>query len=88
VVRAQDVPEVAGRDDRTLLAWADKNDRVVLAHDVTTLVPVRQAQAALAVIVLVTDSLPIGHIIDDVLLLEQCSTESEWAAGLIYLPLR
>jgi hypothetical protein len=83
VVRAQDVPEVAGRDDGTLLAWAGKNERVVLTHDVTTMAPARQAQAALAVIELVPDSLPTGQIIDDVLLLDQCSTESDWATRLI-----
>jgi hypothetical protein len=39
-------------------------------------------------IVVVPDSLPIGQIIEDVLLLDQCSTESDWTAGVVYLPLR
>lgn len=33
LVRAQDVPAVAGRNDETLLAWAGKNDRVILTHE-------------------------------------------------------
>ena len=33
LVRAQDVSEVAGRNDETLLAWATKHGRVVLTHD-------------------------------------------------------
>lgn len=90
LVRVQDVPEVAGRDDETLLAWAGKNKRVVLAHDLATMVPALQllGQPAAAAIVVVPDSLPIGRIIDEVLLLDQCSNESDWTAGVIYLPLR
>ena len=90
LVRAQDVPEVAGRDDETLLAWAGNNDRVVLTHDLATMVPALQfqGQPAFTAVVAVPDSLPIGRIIDDVLLLDQCSMESDWIAGVIYLPLR
>ena len=87
LVRAQDIFEVAGRDDESLLAWARKNDRVVLTHDLSTMLPVLQHQSTFA-IVLVPDSLPIARIIEDLLLLDQCSRESDWAAGVIYLPLR
>jgi hypothetical protein len=90
LVRAQDVSEVAGRDDETLLAWAGKNGRVVLTHDLATMVPAfqLQSQSEFCAIVLVPDSLPIGRIIEDVLLLDQCSRESDWTAGVIYLPLQ
>jgi hypothetical protein len=73
-----------------LLAWADKNDRVVLTHDLATMVPALQlhGQPALTAIVPVADSLPIGLIIEDVLLLDHYSKESDWATGVIYLPLR
>jgi len=87
LVRAQDIFEVAGRDDESLLAWARKNDRVVLTHDLSTMLPALQHQSTFA-IVLVPDSLPIARIIEDLLLLDQCSRESDWAAGVIYLPLR
>lgn len=90
LVRAQDVPQVAGRDDETLLAWAGNNKRVVLTHDLATMVPALQllGHPAYAAIVVVPDSLPIGRIIEEVLLLDQCSNESDWTAGVIYLPLR
>jgi hypothetical protein len=48
LVRAQDISEVAGHDDRTLLAWAGKNDRVVLTHDLATMVPALRLQGRLA----------------------------------------
>jgi len=90
VVRARDIPEIAGHDDETLLAWAARNGRVVLSHDLATIVPALglQREPASAAIVLVPDSLSIGQVIEQVLLLDQCSTESDWAARIIYLPLR
>jgi hypothetical protein len=90
LVRAQDVSEVAGRDDETLLAWAGKNDRVILTHDLATMVPALRLRPlpAFTAIVVVPDSLPIGQIIEDVLLLDRCSTDSDWTAGVVYLPLR
>jgi hypothetical protein len=90
LVRAQDVSDVAGRDDETLLVWAGNNKRVVLTHDLATMLPALQllGQPASAAIVVVADSLPIDRIIEDVLLLDQCSNESDWSAGVIYLPLR
>lgn len=90
LVRAQDFSEVAGHNDETLLAWAAGHERVLLTHDLATMVPALrlQRQRASASIVLVPDSLPIGQIIEDVLLLDQCSNASDWTAGVIYLPLR
>jgi hypothetical protein len=48
VIRAQDVVEVAGRDDAKLLAWATEHERVVLTHDLATMIPalLRQRQQA------------------------------------------
>ncbi|MBV8828901.1 MAG: hypothetical protein JO138_07100 [Acidobacteriaceae bacterium] len=68
------------------------NKRIVLTHDLATMVPAlvlqhRQA-AGCTSIVLVPDSLPIGQVIEEVLLLDRCSQESDWAAGVIYLPLQ
>jgi predicted nuclease of predicted toxin-antitoxin system len=90
LVRAQDIPEISGHDDEALLAWAAKQERVVLTHDLATMVPALplRGQPASTAIVIVPDSLPIGQVIEEVLLLDQASVESDWAAGVIYLPLR
>lgn len=92
LMRAQDVAEIAGKDDRKLLAWAIRNDRIVLTHDLATMVPAlldqRQRRSGCAPVVLVPDSLPIGAVIDEILLVNQCSQASDWVAGVIYLPLR
>ena len=91
LIRAQDVPEIAGRDDETLLAWATQHKRAVLTHDLATMIPalLLQSRRALgcAPVVLVPDSLPIGLVIEDLLLLDRCARESDWTAGAIYLPL-
>lgn len=49
-----------------VLAWAARNERVVLTHDLATMVPALrlQDQRASTVIVLVPDSLPIGQVIE------------------------
>ena len=92
LIRAQDVAEIAGLDDRNLLAWATHNERVLSTHDLATMVPAllipRQEDSGCAPIFLVSDSLPIGAVIEEILLLDQCSEEADWAAGVIHLPLR
>jgi hypothetical protein len=92
IVRVQDLPEVSGKDDRTLLAWADHDGRVLLTHDVSTMIPAMQEQLRRGLpctsVVLVPDSLPIRAAIEDILLLEECGVDADWAAGVVYLPLR
>jgi hypothetical protein len=92
LIRAQDVAEIAGRDDEKLLAWATQNERVLLTHDLASMIPAlllqRQQESGRMPIILVPDSLPIGTVIEEILLLDECSKESDWAAGVVYLPLR
>lgn len=70
LIRAQDLAEIAGGDDGQLLAWAIRNDRVVLTHDLATMVPAlldqRQRGSRCAPIVLVPDSLAIGSVIEEI----------------------
>jgi hypothetical protein len=92
LIRAQDIVEIAGKDDETLLAWATTHKRIVLTHDLATMVSAliyqQQQASGCAPIVVVSDSLPIGAVIEDILLLDQYSERTDWAAGLVYLPLR
>jgi hypothetical protein len=39
ILRAQDIPEVAGQDDAVLLSFAIVENRVVVTHDVSTMIP-------------------------------------------------
>jgi hypothetical protein len=44
MVRAQDLPQVAGEDDVALLAWATQDGRIVLTHDLSTMIPAMHEQ--------------------------------------------
>jgi hypothetical protein len=91
IVRAQDIVEIAGSDDFALLMWSSRHGRTVLTHDLSTMVPATQefpSTTGELRILLVRDSLPIAHVMDDILLLDECSKESDWSAGVLYLPLR
>jgi hypothetical protein len=67
------------------------NDRVILTHDLSTIVPAMRLQlqraGCCAPIVFVPDSLPIGSVIEEILLLDECSAKADWASGVVCLPL-
>ena len=92
VVRVQDVAEIAGAEDSIVLAWATNYDRVFLTHDVSTTVPAMRRQiqqtGRCTPLVLVPKLLPIRQAIEDTLLLDTSAVESDWAAGVLYLPLQ
>lgn len=71
VVRAQDVTEISGLDDSAVLAWATTNNRVVLTHDLSTMIGAMQEQvervASCSPIVFVRDSLPVSLVIGEIL---------------------
>ena len=92
IIRVQDVPQISGEDDPVMLAWATTNGRVVLTHDLSTMIPALSEQlgraSVCAPIVLVPDALQIGPVIEEILVLDACSVASDWASGVIYLPIR
>ncbi len=104
IVRAQDIPEVAGRDDLALLRFATAEGRIVVTHDLSTMLPAMREQMRLATrcapseqmrlatrcapIVFVPDSVTVNAVIEDLLLLDECAVEADWVAGVIYIPLR
>jgi hypothetical protein len=86
------VPEISRQDDRTLLRFATAEGRIVMTHDVSTMVPAMLEQMRIesrcAPIVLVPDLMPVGAAIENILLLNDCAVEADWAAGVIHIPLR
>lgn len=90
VVRVQDT-SLYGTDDQTLLQFAADENRVVLTHDIETLVGyawerVRSGMEMPGVIVAFTDR-PIGQVIGDLEILLLASQPEELAAQIIFLPL-
>jgi hypothetical protein len=91
LVRVQDAG-LSGSDDPEVLGWAAQQGRVLLTHDVSTMTRyaydrVKAAQAMPGIFE-VNRRQPIGEVIDELLLLVECSLEGEWEGQVRYLPLR
>ena len=91
VVRVQDVGLIA-RPDTEVLEWAANENRVVLTHDVTTMSKhafdrVNQ-RLPMPGVIEISQDVPIGEAIEELVLIAECSLENEWQNQVIYLPLK
>jgi Domain of unknown function (DUF5615) len=90
-VRAQDVG-LRGASDAEVLARAAAEDRVVLTHDVSTLIATAFARImagmAMSGVIAVAQSTPIGTAIEDLVLVAECATPEDVRNRVLYLPLR
>ena len=90
LVRVQDVG-LSGKDDPTVLEWAAQENRVLLTHDVATITRYAYERVAdfkpMPGVIEVTSDAPIGRVIEDLLLLQECSLEGELEGQIYYLPL-
>ena len=91
IVRVQDVG-LSGVDDPTVLARAAETGRIVLTHDVATMITFayQRIQAGLSMPGLfeANRSVPVGLAIEDIILIAECSIEGEWEGQVRFLPLR
>ena len=90
IVRVQGVG-LASLSDEAVLAWAAENRRIVLTHDVATMsnFAYQRQTAGLAMtgVFVVPWRLAYKTAIEDIVLLNECSEESEWEGQILYLPL-
>lgn len=90
VIRVQDL-EISGADDDTVLAWAARAERVLLTHDQRTVPECAyrrlQKHEAVAGVIVVKDTLPLGTVIEDILLVSEATSMSDWANQVQHLPL-
>jgi hypothetical protein len=91
LVRVQDVG-LRGADDDAVLDAAAAENRVLLTHDVSTLIGPAferiKAGRPMPGVIAVAQSMAIGAAIDDLALVIECSTRDEWRDQVRYLPLR
>jgi len=90
VVRAQDIG-LTGADDPALLARAAAEGRILLTHDVATVTAfaydrVRAGLPMPGVFEVNLDA-SMSRLLDDLLILAECSLEGEWEGQVRYLPL-
>ena len=90
LLRVQDVG-LREVDDPAILAWAAMNRRILLTHDRATMpdfaydrLVVKEPMAGMFV---VNDRMPIRQVIDELILLMDCSEQEEWQGIVLYLPL-
>ena len=90
IERVQDVG-LSGADDPSILEWAAGDGRVLLTHDVTTVTRYAYERAergqSMPGVFAAARSASIASVLDDLLLLAECSLEGEWEAQVRYLPL-
>lgn len=90
LVRAVDVG-LGGVEDPDVLVWAAVEGRIVLTHDVSTMVGFAydRVEAGLPMpgVVEVPPTLPIGQAVEDLLMLADASEAGEWEGQVLYLPL-
>jgi hypothetical protein len=91
IVRVQDV-ELSGAADPDVLEWAARENRVLLSHDVATITKYayQRIESSLEMpgVIEIPQALPIGEVIEDLVLIAEVSLEGEWKNQIIYLPLK
>lgn len=92
MVRAQDIPEIAGKDDPTLLEWAAKEGRVLLTHDVRTLTGYAYARVKagkpMPGVIEVSRTVSVGQLVEEILMWIETSQPDELEGQVVYVPIR
>jgi hypothetical protein len=91
ILRLQDAG-LAGRSDEEVLAWAASEGRILITHDVTTMKQAAYDRITTGLpmpgVFEVSQDVPIGTAVDEILLLALCSDQDEWQGQVRFLPLR
>ncbi len=91
VVRVQDIG-LRGASDDAVLARAAAEGRVLLTHDVSTLIgrAFERIRAGFAMpgVIAVAQSMAVGAAIEDLVLVIECGVPEDWSNQVRYLPLR
>jgi predicted nuclease of predicted toxin-antitoxin system len=90
LVRVQDVG-LETAEDPDILVWAAEHSRIILTHDGATMPDFSYmrvlAGEPMPGLFVVPDRLPVRQAIDELLLIDACSEQAEWAGLVLYLPL-
>jgi len=83
--------DVAGRPDREVIAWAASQGRVLLTHDVNTLIRTAADRVAngelMSGVAAAVQTTSVNVAIDEILLIAECSEPEEWDGQIRFLPL-
>jgi hypothetical protein len=91
IIRIQDVG-LSGAADQRVLAWAAQEGRLLLTHDVSAITKFAydriETGQGMPGVIEVSRTAAIGPVIEDLVLLLECSLEGEREGQIIYLPLK
>ncbi|MBA3946549.1 MAG: DUF5615 family PIN-like protein [Herpetosiphonaceae bacterium] len=91
LVRVQDVG-LAAAEDPDVLIWAAEENRILLTHDVATITAFAYeriaAGQAMPGVFEVSQLAPVGIVIEDLLLIIECTEQHEWTNQVQYIPLK
>ena len=92
IPQVQDIPEIVGAGDPDVLEWAAKEERVLFTHDVNTMtahaIARVQTGKSMPGVFAASQRLPVGQVIEDMILLVELSKEGEWEGLVLHLPLK
>ncbi len=90
IVRVQDVG-LSAVDDPIILEWCAKENRILLPHDVATMTRYTYerviAELPMPGVFEVSRHVPIGLVIEELIMIIECSEAGEWEGQVRYLPL-
>jgi hypothetical protein len=90
IVRVQDAG-LAGAPDPDVLAWAAREGRVLLTHDAATCINDAYTRVGagepMPGLFVVPQGAAIGQVIDDLVVLIECSLEGEWESRIVFIPI-
>lgn len=90
IVRVQDAG-LSHANDLEILEWANSEGRILLTHDRRTMPRYAYERMAegksIAGMIVMRATIPVSTAIDDILLIEACSTTEEWVDMVQDLPL-
>jgi len=82
--------EMQGGKDPALLAWAAERDRVLVTHDVNTIPKYVYERVAAGLpspgVIVVPEDLRIGQAIEELLIIIECSDQSEYENRVVHIP--
>lgn len=91
IIRVQDVG-LSGEDDESVLEFAAKENRILLTHDVATMTRFAYervgAGKTMPGVFEVFTSQSLADVIEEILIIAECSFEGEYEGQVRYLPLR
>lgn len=90
LVRVQDVGLLEAEEPE-ILEWAAANNRILLTHDRATMPEFAYerllAGRAMPGMLVANDRASVRVVIDELLLINECSEQQEWSELVMYLPL-